>query len=76
MLGYMICSRFPCPALPCLLRSITLRMTTAPVQRTWPELIPLLASRRLDVDGIFTTRMPLDEAVTGYALAGPGPVSR
>ncbi|BCI90334.1 hypothetical protein NIIDMKKI_55400 [Mycobacterium kansasii] len=61
---------FPLPALPCLLRSITLRMTTAPVQRTWPELIPLLASGRLDVDGIFTTRMPLAEAVTGYAIAG------
>ncbi|OOK83425.1 zinc-binding dehydrogenase family protein [Mycobacterium kansasii] len=67
---------FPLPALPCLLRSITLRMTTAPVQRTWPELIPLLASGRLDVDGIFTTRMPLAEAVTGYAIAGSGPVSR
>ncbi|VBA36740.1 putative zinc-binding alcohol dehydrogenase [Mycobacterium innocens] len=60
----------PLPALPCLLRSITPRMTTAPVQRTWPELIPLLASGPLDVDGIFTARMPLDEAVKGYAIAG------
>ena len=46
---------FPLNALGCLIRSITLRMTTAPVQRTWPELIPLLQSGRLDVDGIFTT---------------------
>ncbi|VBA54674.1 zinc-binding dehydrogenase [Mycobacterium attenuatum] len=61
---------FPLPVLPCLLRSITLRMTTAPVQRTWAELIPLLASGRFDVDGIFTARMPLAEAVTGYAIAG------
>jgi len=60
---------FPFPALPCLMRSITLRMTTAPVQRTWPELIPLLASGRLDVDGIFTTTLPLDEAAKGYATA-------
>ena len=60
---------FPFPALGCLIRSITLRMTTAPVQRTWPELIPLLQSGRLDVDGIFTTTLPLDEASKGYATA-------
>ncbi|KZS77413.1 dehydrogenase [Mycobacterium kansasii] len=61
---------FPLPALACLLRSITLRLTIAPVQRTWAELIPLLRSGRLDVDGIFTTALPLDEAVKGYAIAG------
>ena len=60
---------FPLPALGCLIRSITLRMTTAPVQRTWPELIPLLQSGRLDVDGIFTTTLSLDEAAKGYATA-------
>ncbi len=60
---------FPLPALGCLIRSITLRMTTAPVQRTWPELIPLLQTGRLDVDGIFTTTLPLDEAAKGYATA-------
>ena len=60
---------FPLNALGCLIRSITLRMTTAPVQRTWPELIPLLASGRLDVEGIFTTTLPLDEAAKGYATA-------
>ena len=60
---------FPLPALSCLIRSITLRMTTAPVQRTWPELIPLLQSGRLDVDGIFTTTLPLDEAAKAYATA-------
>jgi threonine dehydrogenase-like Zn-dependent dehydrogenase len=60
---------FPFPALSCLIRSITLRMTTAPVQRTWPELIPLLQSGRLDVDGIFTTTLPLAEAAKAYAIA-------
>ncbi|HET9876243.1 MAG TPA: alcohol dehydrogenase catalytic domain-containing protein [Mycobacterium sp.] len=58
---------FPFPALTSLLRSITLRMTIAPVQRTWPELIPLLQSGRLDVDGIFTTTLPLADAAAGYA---------
>jgi 2-desacetyl-2-hydroxyethyl bacteriochlorophyllide A dehydrogenase len=60
---------FPLPALSCLMRSITLRMTTAPVQRTWPELIPLLQSGRLDVDGIFTKALPLDDAAKAYATA-------
>jgi threonine dehydrogenase-like Zn-dependent dehydrogenase len=60
---------FPLNALGCVIRSTTLRMTTAPVQRTWPELIPLLQSGRLDVDGIFTTTLPLDEAAKGYDLA-------
>jgi threonine dehydrogenase-like Zn-dependent dehydrogenase len=60
---------FPLNALGCLIRSTTLRMTTAPVQRTWPELIPLLQAGRLDVEGIFTTTLPLDEAAKGYATA-------
>ncbi|MFY2860215.1 zinc-binding dehydrogenase [Mycobacterium sp. THU-M104] len=60
---------FPLNALGCLVRSITLRMTTAPVQRTWPELLPLLVAGRLDVNGIFTTTLPLDEAARGYATA-------
>ena len=60
---------YPLPALVCLLRSLTIRMTTAPVQQTWPELIPLLRAGRLDVDGIFTGTMPLDDAAQAYAAA-------
>lgn len=58
---------FPFPALSALLRSITLRMTIAPVQRTWAELVPLLQSGRLDLDGIFTRTLPLADAADGYA---------
>jgi len=58
---------YPFPALTALLRSLTVRLTTAPVQQTWPELIPLLQNGRLDVEGIFTTRLSLDEAAEGYA---------
>lgn len=60
---------YPLPALGCLIRSLTIRLTTAPVQQTWPALIPLLQAGRLDVDGIFTTTIPLDEAAAGYATA-------
>ncbi|WP_395308861.1 alcohol dehydrogenase catalytic domain-containing protein [Mycobacterium sp. AMU20-3851] len=60
---------YPLPALACLIRSLTIRMTTAPVQQTWPELVPLLQSGRLDADGIFTTTLPLDDAAAGYDAA-------
>ena len=58
---------FPFPATLSLIRSITLRMTTAPVQRTWGELIPLIQCGRLDTGGIFTHTMPLADAAAGYA---------
>jgi alcohol dehydrogenase len=58
---------YPFPALTALLRSLTVRLTTAPVQQTWPELIPLLQNGRLDVEGVFTTRLSLDQAAEGYA---------
>ncbi|MCV7072716.1 zinc-binding dehydrogenase, partial [Mycobacterium rufum] len=60
---------YPLPALACLLRSLTIRSTLAPVQQTWQELIPLLRSGRLDVGGIFTATLPLDDAAAGYAAA-------
>ena len=58
---------FPFPATFSLVRSITLRSTTAPVQRTWPQLVPLLQSGRLDVSGIFTDTVPLAKAPEAYA---------
>jgi 2-desacetyl-2-hydroxyethyl bacteriochlorophyllide A dehydrogenase len=58
---------FPFPATISLIRSITLRMTTAPVQRTWPQLVPLLQSGRMDVSGIFTDTMPLSDAPAAYS---------
>jgi len=58
---------YPLPVLASLFRSITLRLTTAPVQRTWRELVPLVTTGRLRTDGIFTDRLPLAEAARGYA---------
>ncbi len=60
---------FPFPALMTLVRSVTLRMTTAPVQRTWPELIPLIQAGRVDTGGIFTQALPLGDAAAAYAAA-------
>lgn len=58
---------FPFPATMSLVRSVSMRLTTAPVQRTWPELIPLIQSGRLDTSGIFTDSMSLADAPAAYA---------
>ena len=60
---------YPLPVLMCLFRNISLRMTTAPVHRTWKTLVPLVANGRLRTDGIFTHRFPLSEAPQAYAAA-------
>lgn len=54
------------PLLMALFRSITLRTTTAPIQQTWRELLPLVASGRMPTDGIFTDHFPLDDAADAY----------
>jgi len=58
---------YPLPALMTLFRSVTLRMTTAPVHRTWRELVPLVQHGRLRTDGIFTHEFALDDAADAYA---------
>jgi threonine dehydrogenase-like Zn-dependent dehydrogenase len=60
---------YPLPILISLFRSITLRMSTAPVHQTWKELVPLVASGALRTDGVFTHRFALDDAAAAYALA-------
>jgi len=67
VIGVHYLNPYPFPALASLVRGLTVRWTTAPVQQTWPELIPLLQSGRLDVEGIFTTRLSLAQAAEGYA---------
>lgn len=62
-------SPYPLPVLGMLFRSVTLRTTTAPVHRTWAELLPLVANGRLRTDGIFTDNFPLDDAAAAYERA-------
>jgi threonine dehydrogenase-like Zn-dependent dehydrogenase len=50
-----------------LIRNLTLRMTTAPIQQTWVDLLPLVTGGSLRTDGIFTHRFPLEEAADAYA---------
>jgi threonine dehydrogenase-like Zn-dependent dehydrogenase len=50
-----------------LYRSVTLNLTTAPIQQTWRELVPLVQHGRLDTSGIFTHTFPLEDAGEAYA---------
>ena len=54
------------PVLMTLFRSITIRTTSAPIQQTWRELLPLVAAGRMQTDGIFTHRFPLEQAAAAY----------
>ena len=67
VLGVHNLNPFPFPATIALVRSVSMRLTTAPVQRTWPELIPLIQAGRLDTSGIFTDSMALADAPAAYA---------
>ena len=58
---------YPLPILLALFRSVTLRMTTAPVHQTWKELVPLVADGRLSTGGIITHEFPLADAAQAYA---------
>lgn len=60
---------YPLPILMSLFRSVTLRMTTAPIHQTWRELVPLVAHGRLRTDGIFTHEFALADAADAYAAA-------
>lgn len=58
---------YPLGVLMGVFRSITLRMTTAPVHQSWRDLVPLIQEGRLDTEGIFTHTFALDDAATAYA---------
>jgi 2-desacetyl-2-hydroxyethyl bacteriochlorophyllide A dehydrogenase len=58
---------YPFSVLGALFRSLTIATSTAPIQQTWRELLPLVASGRLATDGIFTHHFPLEQASDAYA---------
>jgi len=58
---------YPLGVLMGLYRSITLRMTTAPIHATWPELVPLIQEGGIDTTGVFTHHFALDDAAAAYA---------
>jgi len=69
VLGVHDMAPYPLPVLTGVYRSITLRMTTAPVQAAWRDLVPLVQDGRLDTTGIFTHDFALDDAAAAYEAA-------
>lgn len=67
VIGVHDAAPYPLPILVALFRSVTLRLTTAPVQRTWAELMPLVQDGRLATDGIITHEFGLEDAADAYA---------
>lgn len=57
---------FPLAVPLLIIRNVTLRFSTAPVASTWPTLIPLIRHGRLVPVDVFTHRLPLTEAASGY----------
>ncbi|CAB4691770.1 MAG: alcohol dehydrogenase catalytic domain-containing protein [Actinobacteria bacterium] len=58
---------YPLGVLMGVFRSVTLRMTTAPVQATWSDLVPMVRAGRIDTTGIFTHTFALTDAAAAYA---------
>lgn len=67
MIGVHDLAPYPLPVLMGVFRSLTLRMTTAPVHRTWDALVPLIQHGRLDTTGLITHSYALDDAPAAYA---------
>lgn len=67
VIGVHDLSPYPLPILGALFRSVTLRMTTAPIQGTWAPLVPLIGNGRIDTTGIFTHEFALADAASAYA---------
>jgi 2-desacetyl-2-hydroxyethyl bacteriochlorophyllide A dehydrogenase len=67
IIGVHALTPYPFPVLMSLFRNLTIRTTTAPIQQTWRELLPLVASGRIATDGIFTHSFPLEKAADAYA---------
>jgi 2-desacetyl-2-hydroxyethyl bacteriochlorophyllide A dehydrogenase len=67
VLGVHDVNPYSLPILMALIRSLTLRMTTAPIQQTWDELLPLVSTGALRTDAIFTHRFPFAAAADAYA---------
>ena len=68
IVGVNLSMELPFPMGLVFLKSLTVRTVFAPVPGTWPALVPLVQSGRLDLAGTFTHRMGLSEASQAYEL--------
>ena len=68
VIGVSMNMAFPFPMLHAFLRDLTFRIGIVPVPETWSALIPLVASGRLQPEGVFTHHLPLSEGAKAYEI--------
>lgn len=68
VVGVNLAMALPFPMALVFLKSLTLRAVFAPIPGTWPALVPLLQSGRLELGGTFTHHMGLSQVAQAYEL--------
>jgi threonine dehydrogenase-like Zn-dependent dehydrogenase len=68
IVGVNLSMALPFPMGLVFLKSLTVRTIFAPVPGTWPALVPLVQSGRLQVADTFTHRMQLSQVAEAYDL--------
>lgn len=68
VIGAHLGMAFPFPMAIAFLRDLTFRVGLCPVQSTWPELLPVVASGRIAPQDVITHRMPLSEVIEAYRI--------
>ncbi|MBK5221389.1 MAG: alcohol dehydrogenase catalytic domain-containing protein [Acidimicrobiia bacterium] len=68
VIGAHLGMAFPFPMAVAFLRDLTFRVSLCPVQSTWDELLPVVASGRISPEQVITHRMGLSEVTEAYRL--------
>ena len=68
IVGVNLSLALPFPMGLVFLKSLTVRTIFAPVPGTWPSLVPLVQTGRLQLADTFTHRMPLSKVAEAYDL--------
>lgn len=68
VIGAHLGMAFPFPMAVAFLRDLTFRVGLCPVQSTWDELLPVVASGRIRPEEVITHRMGLSEVTEAYRI--------
>ncbi len=68
VVGVYVEEAYAFPIGQAFVKGVTLRIGTCPARNYIPQLMPLLASGRLDPARLITHRLPLDQAAAGYRI--------
>lgn len=68
VVGVNLNLEFPFPMPLAFFRDLTFRIGLCPIPRTWPELVPVVASGRLRPADVITHRMGLSQVAEAYRM--------